>query len=70
VVHRFQGLFRTGDDRRCDPSTSTDARSRYLLRCQAVARPDEENVRPIFEAAFKEPRPLAREVAGLGARPG
>jgi len=32
----------------------TDAHSRYLLRCQAVARPDEENVRPIFAAAFKE----------------
>jgi hypothetical protein len=32
----------------------TDAHSRYLLRCQAVARPDEEHVRPIFEAAFKE----------------
>jgi hypothetical protein len=40
--------------RRCDPFTLTDAHSRYLLRCQAVARPDEDNVRPIFEAAFKE----------------
>jgi putative transposase len=50
----FKGWFRTGDGRRCDPFTLTDARSRYLLRCQAVARPDEENVRPIFEAAFKE----------------
>ena len=50
----FKGWFRTGDGRRCDPFTLTDARSRYLLRCQAVARPDEKNVRPIFEAAFKE----------------
>jgi transposase InsO family protein len=50
----FKGWFRTGDGRRCDPFTLTDAHSRYLLRCQAVARPDEENVRPIFEAAFKE----------------
>jgi transposase InsO family protein len=40
--------------RRCDPFTLTDAHSRYLLRCQGVARPDEEHVRPIFEAAFKE----------------
>jgi len=50
----FKGWFRTGDGRRCDPFTLTDAHSRYLLRCQAVARPDEENVRPIFAAAFKE----------------
>jgi putative transposase len=51
---RTGGWFRTGDGRRCDPFTLSDAHSRYLLRCQAVARPDEENVRPIFEAAFKE----------------
>ena len=30
------------------------AHSRYLLRCQAVARPDDEHVRPIFEAVFRE----------------
>jgi hypothetical protein len=50
----FKGWFRTADGRRCDPFTLTDAHSRYLLRCQAVARPDEENVRPIFMAAFEE----------------
>jgi putative transposase len=50
----FKGWFRTGDGGRCDPFTLSDAHSRYLLRCQAVARPDEENVRPIFEAAFQE----------------
>lgn len=50
----FKGWFRTGDGRRCDPFTLSDADSRYLLRCQAVARPDEANVRPIFEAAFQE----------------
>ena len=50
----FKGWFRTADGRRCDPFTLTDAHSRYLLRCQGVARPDEEHVRPIFEAAFKE----------------
>jgi transposase InsO family protein len=50
----FKGWFRTADGGRCDPFTLTDAHSRYLLRCRAVARPDEENVRPIFEAAFKE----------------
>ena len=50
----FKVWFRTADGGRCDPFTLTDAHSRYLLRCQAVARPDEENVRPIFEAAFQE----------------
>lgn len=50
----FKGWFRTGDGQRCDPFTLSDAHSRYLLRCQAVARPDEPHVRPIFEAAFKE----------------
>src|SRR5262249_25389426 len=50
----FKGWFRTADGRRCDPFTLTDAHSCYLLRCQAVARPDEENVRPIFAAAFRE----------------
>ena len=50
----FKGWFRTTDGRRCDPFTLSDAHSRYLLRCQAVARPDEAHVRPIFEAAFQE----------------
>ena len=50
----FKGWFRTGDGRRCDPFTLSDAHSRYLLRCQAVAHPDDEHVRPIFEAAFQE----------------
>ena len=50
----FKGWFRTGDGRRCDPFTLSDAHSRYLLRCQAVAHPDDEHVRPIFEAAFGE----------------
>ena len=50
----FKGWFRTTDGQRCDPFTLTDAHSRYLLRCQAVARPDEAHVRPIFEAAFQE----------------
>ena len=34
----FKGWFRTTDGRRCDPFTLTDAHSRYLLRCRAVAR--------------------------------
>jgi len=50
----FKGWFRTGDGRRCDPLTISDAFSRYLLRCQAVRRPNECQVRPLFEATFRE----------------
>ena len=50
----FKGCFRTGDGRRCDPLTLSDAMSRYLLRCQDVGRPDHEHVRTVFEAAFCE----------------
>ena len=50
----FKGWFRTGDGERIDPLTITDARSRYLLRCQAVEKTDTERVRAIFEAAFRE----------------
>ena len=51
----------------------SDAHSRYLLRCQAVARPDEENVRPIFEAAFQEhglPRAIRSDNGPPFASPG
>ena len=50
----FKGWFRTGDGRRCEPLTLSDAHSRYLLRCQAVARGDCGHVWPILEAAFRE----------------
>jgi putative transposase len=50
----FKGWFPTGDRQRCDPLTLSDAMSRYLLRCEAVARPDGAHVRPVFEAAFCE----------------
>ena len=50
----FKGWFATGDKTRCDPLTIGDAMSRYLLRCQAVARPDGAHVRPEFDAAFCE----------------
>jgi putative transposase len=51
----------------------TDAHSRHLLRCQAVARKDEENVRPIFKAAFKEhglPRVIRSDNGPPFASPG
>jgi transposase InsO family protein len=50
----FKGWFRTGDGRRIDPLTITDAHSRYLLRCQAVEKTDTARVQAIFEAAFRE----------------
>lgn len=50
----FKGWFRTGDGARCDTLTLADACSRYLLRCQAVARPDTAAVWPILDAAFRE----------------
>jgi transposase InsO family protein len=50
----FKGWFRTADGERCDPLTLSDAHSRYLLRCQAVERPNDASVWPIFEAAFRE----------------
>jgi transposase InsO family protein len=34
----FKGYFVTGDGKRCDPFTITDAYSRYLIRCQIVSR--------------------------------
>lgn len=50
----FKGWFRTDDGTRVDPLTLGDACSRYLLRCQAVGRPDTEHVWPILDAAFRE----------------
>jgi len=50
----FKGWFRTGEGRRCDPLTISDAFSRYLLRCQALGKTDGPTARPLFEAAFRE----------------
>ena len=50
----FKGWFLTGDGKRCEPLTLSDAYSRYLLRCQAVERNDDEHVWPILTAAFRE----------------
>jgi putative transposase len=50
----FKGWFLTGDGKRCEPLTITDAHSRYLLRCQALPRTDTEHVWPVLDAAFRE----------------
>jgi putative transposase len=50
----FKGWFLTGDGTHCEPLTLADAASRYLLRCQAVGRCDDEHVWPVLDAAFRE----------------
>jgi transposase InsO family protein len=50
----FKGWFRTGNGRRCDPLTISDAFSRMLLCCEVVARPDYPHVRSAMERTFRE----------------
>jgi transposase InsO family protein len=50
----LKGWFLTGDGTHCEPLTLSDAYSRYLLRCQALARTDTDHVWPVLEAAFRE----------------
>jgi transposase InsO family protein len=50
----FKGYFMTSDGYRCDPFTITDAHSRYLIRCQAVARMDLAQVSAVCDAAMRE----------------
>lgn len=50
----FKGWFCTGDGKRCEPLTLSDAHSRYLLRCQVVGRSTAEHVWPVLAAAFHE----------------
>jgi putative transposase len=50
----FKGWFLTGDGKRCEPLTITDAHSRYLLRCQALPRTDTGHVWPVLDTAFRE----------------
>ena len=50
----FKGWFLTGDGTRCEPLTLSDAHSRYLLRCQVLAKSDAAHVWPVLDAAFRE----------------
>jgi hypothetical protein len=50
----FKGWFLTGDGMHSEPLTLSDAYSRYLLRCQAMARTDTDHVWPVLDAAFRE----------------
>lgn len=48
----FKGWFRTGDGRRCDPLTLSDADSRFLLACRGM-RPITAEVDAACDAAFR-----------------
>ena len=50
----LKGWFLTGDGTHCEPLTLSDAHSRYLLRCQALARTNTDHVWPVLDAAFRE----------------
>jgi len=50
----FKGWFATRYGHRVDPLTISDAHSRYLLRCQQVAKTNGKQVQAVFEAAFRE----------------
>lgn len=50
----YKGWFATGDGRRCDPLTITDNATRYLIRLTAMPRIEQESVRGVMEAAFRE----------------
>lgn len=72
----FKGWFVLGNRQRCEPWTLSDGWSRYLLRVQALHRPELQAVRRGFEAAFREyglPKVIrsdnGRPFAGLGIRP-
>lgn len=49
----FKGWFRTADGVRCEPFTVTDGYSRYILACEAVARPSCATVQPILTRLFQ-----------------
>ena len=50
----FKGWFLTGDGTYCEPLTLACAHSRYLLRCQVLAKSDTAHVWPVLDAAFRE----------------
>lgn len=50
----FKGWFRTGDGKRCEPLTISDAFSRFALLCQAQERINGTMVKSLFERVFRE----------------
>jgi len=49
----FKGHFAVGDKTRCYPLTITDHTTRFLLKCEGLAKADDAAVRPHFERAFR-----------------
>jgi transposase InsO family protein len=50
----FKGHFALGDRTRCHPLTISDEFSRYLLKCEGLARPKGPPVREHYERCFRE----------------
>ncbi len=50
----YKGWFLTGNEQRCEPLTITDNASRYLVRLTAMPGIDQQRVRDVMEAAFRE----------------
>ncbi len=50
----FKGYFLTGDVDRCDSFTISDEHSRFLFRCQAVARRDLAQVSAVCDVARRK----------------
>jgi transposase InsO family protein len=63
----FKGWFRSGDGRRCDPLTVTDAYSRYLLELRIV-EPSGEAVKKRMDRLFRE-RGLPRSIRSDNGAP-
>jgi transposase InsO family protein len=50
----FKGKFRTGDGEWCHVLTIVDAYSRFLIRAEALTRPDGNAVQRVLDGAFTE----------------
>jgi transposase InsO family protein len=50
----FKGHFMTRDRKRCTPLTITDQCSRFLIRCHGLRCTRAQDVKPVFESAFRE----------------
>lgn len=50
----YKGRFPMGNREYCNPLTIADSMSRFLFAIEALARPDTEHSRPVFERVFRE----------------
>ena len=50
----FKGKFRLGNREYCHPLTIADSKSRFLLAIAALAHPNTESCKPIFDRVFRE----------------